>query len=289
MNGGYNRRMRKIGIITDAHANLPALEAALAALNAEGCEFVAHTGDTIGIGPHPAECLDLLLAQPGMRFVMGNHDEWFARGLPDPQPAWMSDEEVQHQRWTHRQLTPAMREAVARWPYGFDLDIDGVTASFCHYPRAVDGGGFASVAKEPSAADLDHLFAGFDGEVVFYGHHHPRSDIKGRRRYVNPGALGCNAPGQARYGVLTVQDDGAWDVSLRSVPHDARDLIDDYEQRQVPARATILSIFHEIDAAASGQGNDRARRDVSLPPGARIIDASDQRLVDGRPAMCSCQ
>lgn len=239
--------MRKTGIITDAHANLPALEAALAALDAEGCEFVIHAGDAIGIGPHPAECLDLLLAQPRMRFVMGNHDEWFAHGLPQPQPAWMSDDEVQHQRWTHRQLTPAMREAVLDWPYGFDLDIDGVVASFCHYPRAADGNGFASVVKEPSVGNLDHLFAGFDGEIVFYGHHHPYSDIQGNHHYVNPGALGCNGPGQARYAVLTVNDDGSSDVSLRSVPYDARGLLDDYEQRQVPARATIIRIFHGID------------------------------------------
>lgn len=236
--------MRKIGIITDAHANLPALEAALAALDVEGCAFVVHTGDAIGIGPHPAECLELLLAQPGMRFVMGNHDEWFVQGLPVPQPAWMSDEEVQHQRWTHRQLTPAMRAAVAGWPDDVTMDFDGVQATFCHYPRSESGDGFVSVANDPSPTVLDDLFGGFGGEIVFYGHHHPRSDFQGIRRYVNPGALGCNAPGQARYAVLTVQDDGPWDVSLRSVPYDARGLLDDYERRQVPARATILRIFH---------------------------------------------
>jgi len=26
---------------------------------------------------------------------MGNHDAWFAGGLPQPQPAWMSNGEVQ--------------------------------------------------------------------------------------------------------------------------------------------------------------------------------------------------
>jgi len=238
--------MRTIGIITDAHANLPAVQAALAALDAERCEFVVHTGDAIGIGPHPAECLELLLKHPHLHFVMGNHDEWFANGLPDPQPAWMSDEEWLHQRWTHRQLTPGMREAVARWPVALELDINGVGVVFCHYPRDPAGGGFAPIVRDPSAADLDGLFRGSQGEVVFYGHHHPRSDAQGRARYVNPGALGCNAPGQARFAVLSIEADGTWDLSLRSVPCDAHDLPRDYEERQVPARETILRIFHGV-------------------------------------------
>lgn len=32
--------MRKIGVITDAHANLPALKAALALIDAEGCDEI---------------------------------------------------------------------------------------------------------------------------------------------------------------------------------------------------------------------------------------------------------
>ncbi len=243
---GYNPVMRTIGIITDAHANLPALEAALAALGAEGCGFVVHTGDAIGIGPHPAGCLDLLLAHPSIRFTMGNHDKWFVHGLPEPQPAWMSDEEAQHQRWAHRQLTPGMREAVAGWPDAFELEVNGVAVGFCHYPRAADGNGFSPIEQEPTAADLDRLFAGIRGDLVFYGHHHPRADTHGRARYVNPGALGCNAPGQARFAILSIDDDGSWNVSLRSAPYDASGLPRDYEERDVPARETILRIFHGV-------------------------------------------
>lgn len=239
--------MRTIGIITDAHANLPALKAALAALDAEGCERVVHTGDAIGIGPHPAECLDALLEHPRMHLLMGNHDEWFGFGLPDPQPSWMSDEERRHQDWTHRQLTVGMREAVARWPYTIELEVSGAIASFCHYPLDTTGSGFTPIVKDPAPADLDRLFTHHYGEVVFYGHHHPRSDIRGRARYVNPGALGCNALGEARYGVLIIEEDRPWDVSLRSVPYDAGGLLRDYRQRDVPARETVLRIFHGVN------------------------------------------
>ncbi len=61
----------KLGVLTDVHANLPALEAVLRLLESEQCDGIIHTGDAIGISPHPAECLDLLL-RCGAELVMGN-------------------------------------------------------------------------------------------------------------------------------------------------------------------------------------------------------------------------
>ena len=52
----------KIAVLTDAHGNLPALEAALAAIRVMGCDVVYHTGDAVGIGPYPAECVERLLS-----------------------------------------------------------------------------------------------------------------------------------------------------------------------------------------------------------------------------------
>lgn len=84
-------------MIADAHANLPATVAVLDALDTCGCATVVHLGDAIGIGPHPGEVLTLL-ADREVVCVMGNHDEWFALGLPDPRPAWMSTAELEHRR-----------------------------------------------------------------------------------------------------------------------------------------------------------------------------------------------
>ncbi len=61
----------RIAVITDAHANLQALRAALAEIRRIGVDAVYHTGDAIGIGPQPAETLDLLLAQPDAVLLMG--------------------------------------------------------------------------------------------------------------------------------------------------------------------------------------------------------------------------
>jgi len=98
----------KIAVLTDVHGNLPALQAALCEIQHEGCDAIYHTGDAIGIGPYPAECMELLLNTPRIRLIAGNHDHWFSSGLPEPQPAWMSDGEVRHQQWTHSCLDPSL-------------------------------------------------------------------------------------------------------------------------------------------------------------------------------------
>ena len=64
----------KIALLTAVHGNLPALTAALAAIARDGVDATYHLGDAIGIGPYPAECLDLLLATPRLHAILGNHD-----------------------------------------------------------------------------------------------------------------------------------------------------------------------------------------------------------------------
>ncbi len=72
--------MYKAAIMTDVHGNLPALEAAVKVIDSEHCDAIFHLGDAVGIGPFPAESLELLLSLPNFRSVMGNHDAWFVRG-----------------------------------------------------------------------------------------------------------------------------------------------------------------------------------------------------------------
>lgn len=179
----------KIAVMSDEHANLPALQVALEAIRQEGCDAVYHTGDAIAIGPHPAETLDLLLNTPGIHLLMGNHDSWFVHGLPMPQPSWMSDGEVTHQHWVHSRLDPALRSAIAQWPYVIQEEFEGVRLTFMHYAPADTAAGFAPVLRDPTADDLDGMFAPYRADVVLYGHTHRASEVVGQARYVDLGSL----------------------------------------------------------------------------------------------------
>lgn len=232
----------RIAVITDAHANLPALEAALEAIHREGCDAIVHTGDALAIGPYPAECLDLLLNTPDVRLLMGNDESWFVEGLPEPQPAWMSDGEVEHQQWMHAQLSPALRSVIAQWPYTLEDELHGVRTTFAHYPLAPLSRDFAPLARHPTASDLDRMFSPYRAALIFFGHDHSASDVRGRARYVNPGSLGCCTQAIARYCVAEFHR-GQYTVAHRAVAYDDAALFRAFEARHVPARQFIYEAF----------------------------------------------
>jgi predicted phosphodiesterase len=228
--------------VTDAHANLPALQAALRAIQKEGCDAVYHTGDAIAIGPYPAEVLDLLLNTPNVRLIMGNHDAWFVHGLPTPQPSWMSDGEVEHQHWVHSCLDPSLRSTIAQWPHIIQEEFEGARLAFLHYPPADTAAGFAPILRGPTPDALDGMFAPYQADIVFYGHTHRALDVVGQARYVNTGALGCDSEPVARFVVLECAK-GEYRLEKRAVSYDDGPLFAAFENRQVPEREFIYQAF----------------------------------------------
>jgi diadenosine tetraphosphatase ApaH/serine/threonine PP2A family protein phosphatase len=63
----------RIAAITDVHANLPALEAVLEAIDASGAEETWCLGDVVGYGVEPDACADLIRERCDVCLV-GNHD-----------------------------------------------------------------------------------------------------------------------------------------------------------------------------------------------------------------------
>lgn len=63
----------RIAAITDVHANLPALEATLAAVEAAAVEEIWCLGDVVGYGAQPDECAALVRERCAVCLV-GNHD-----------------------------------------------------------------------------------------------------------------------------------------------------------------------------------------------------------------------
>ncbi|MGH2924096.1 MAG: metallophosphoesterase family protein [Solirubrobacterales bacterium] len=63
----------RVAILTDIHANLPALEATLEAIDAAGVEERWCLGDVVGYGAQPDECARLVRERCDLCLV-GNHD-----------------------------------------------------------------------------------------------------------------------------------------------------------------------------------------------------------------------
>ena len=64
----------RIALLSDVHANLPALEAVLEDIAAAGVDARYALGDLVGYAPWPNEVLERLQAE-GFPIVMGNYDD----------------------------------------------------------------------------------------------------------------------------------------------------------------------------------------------------------------------
>lgn len=63
----------RFGIISDIHANLPALEVVLAEIDRLGVDEIVCLGDVIGYYAEPRECLEILMRR-GIPAIRGNHE-----------------------------------------------------------------------------------------------------------------------------------------------------------------------------------------------------------------------
>lgn len=233
-------KLHKLGILSDAHGNPHALQVALDALKARGCDEIIFLGDAVAIGPQSKACLERLL-KSGVTQLLGNHDTYYLNAQVPGLWPFMGESEAAHQHWTHSVLGAGYREALAACPYQVTRQLGPLTLALMHYPR--QGEAWAPIPREPDAQSLDALFEGVAADVVVFGHDHRPLDVKGKRRYLDPGALGCSGGGQSRAMVLTWEQEGL-QVQHLMLPYGHQDLLAAFETLQVPGREEILSLFY---------------------------------------------
>src|SRR5881227_3078421 len=79
----------RIGLLSDVHANLFALRAAINRLRAEGVDTWVCAGDLVGYGPHPNECVETI-AELEPTCVAGNHELMLLDALPTTRAGWLA-------------------------------------------------------------------------------------------------------------------------------------------------------------------------------------------------------
>ena len=214
--------MRKIGVITDIHGNLPALKAVLKLLDSEGCEEIIHTGDVVNIGPNSRECLELLLSRKDVTCLLGNHDRDFADN--QTQVRHLSHVPAEHKQQVFATMDDELRQRVKDFPVYITRNCGGRKLLFCHYafypyPVTVDQYLFKMIVVPPTADKFDEIFADVDADAVFFGHKHEPCDIVGQRLYVDIGSVGCHPDPLAR-AIVIEYDDTSWRYRRVCAPYD---------------------------------------------------------------------
>jgi predicted phosphodiesterase len=97
----------RVAVISDVHANLYALEAVLGEIDREPADAIWCLGDTVGYGPRPNECCDLVRERADIALI-GNHD-LVALGAGEVALAEFNPEAAAASLWTAEQLSEASR------------------------------------------------------------------------------------------------------------------------------------------------------------------------------------
>src|SRR5436305_9236732 len=91
----------RVAVISDVHANHHALTAVLSAVDAEGVDELWCLGDTVGYGPKPNECCEVVRERASLCLV-GNHD---LVALGELTVTDFNDEAAAAAVWTREALT----------------------------------------------------------------------------------------------------------------------------------------------------------------------------------------
>src|ERR671923_321782 len=99
----------RLAIVSDIHANLPALEAVLADVESAGPDELWCLGDVVGYGAQPDECATLVAERCALCLV-GNHD---LAVLGELDVSAFSPAAAAAVKWTRRVAKPATTDFLA--------------------------------------------------------------------------------------------------------------------------------------------------------------------------------
>ncbi|SDC22253.1 Predicted phosphodiesterase [Cupriavidus sp. YR651] len=176
-----------IGLISDIHGNAAALEAVLAALDAQSVDGVYCLGDVGGYYSEINQCCAALRARE-IPTLMGNHDWYLASGEPCPRSQSAND----CLRYQHSVIEPDHLE----WLRGLPRELEFGALRMIH-------GGWKDPLDEylePS----DEYFDALGGRYFATGHLHVQYVWQGKRAtYCNPGSVGQPRDGDPRAAFAT--------------------------------------------------------------------------------------
>ena len=191
-----------IGVVSDIHGNLPALEAVLARIDAIGCRRIISLGDVTGYYAQPAECIDLLIERGAIQ-LLRNHDQYLLDGKGCPRSRMVS-ELLKHQE---RAVTAEQKAFLS----GLESRYDEGDASFVH-------GGWRDPVDQYIYRVREELFPA-SHRYFFSGHTHVqcRIPLANGRLFCNPGSVGQPRDGdpKAAFAIFSGRD-----VELHRVEYD---------------------------------------------------------------------
>ena len=196
----------KIAIISDVHANAPALRAVVRDAKEKGAQEFWDLGDSVGYNPFPNEVLDWF-RQEKVKGILGNYDQKVL-AFPIAQKKWRKEKAPAKYfsfQWAYRCLSQANKRYLKNLPLSRRIMRAGLRFLLVHAsPLDID----EIVSARTSRERFRVLAKAARADVVLCGHSHFYLDKTiARTRFINPGSVGRAFDGkqQASYILMDLE------------------------------------------------------------------------------------
>lgn len=235
----------KYALISDIHANLPALEAVLADVDARpdvGATY--HLGDLVGYSPWPDDVVRLLRerAIPG---IAGNYDSTTATDYKHCGCRYEDarQEELAHlsYEWTRAHITDDTKRFLGSLPFRIDVrphggHVAGPRLILVHGNPVLNTVYWTEDRSDRFCIQMAESVSAKAGDVIAFGHTHQpwHREVEGVH-FVNTGSVGRPKDGDPRAGyALVAMSDDSVAVEFVRVAYDVERAMEGVRSSELP-------------------------------------------------------
>ena len=203
----------KFALLSDIHANLPALQAVLDDVERRGIANVYQLGDLVGYGPWPNETVQVLVER-GIKGIAGNYDSTVATGYKhcgchydDPRQVELAHLSFQ---WTLANTSDATKAILGALPFRLDIapfggHVGGTRIVLVHGTPTLNTMYWTEDRSDEFCLSMAQKSGVRPGDLIAFGHTHlPWKREVGGIHFVNTGSVGRPKDGDPRAGYVIV-------------------------------------------------------------------------------------
>lgn len=222
--------MTKLAILSDIHANLPALEAVIEDLSQFRVDYVIVAGDVINLGPFTQQAVQRVV-ESKWAVIRGNGELFLLDyNTPRAPQEWNDPVRFPIPPWLNRQLDNNSKNTIATW-------ADTLTLRFSDAPsiRVVHGtpqNHWDSLFHTLTDEKISEFLSPVEDNTVIAGHTHLPMDRQiGKWHLLNPGSVGVPLDGHftASYMLLNGDENG-WTPTFRRIAFDYEPIFREFER-----------------------------------------------------------
>ncbi len=177
----------RIAFVSDIHGNYTALEAVLEDIEQQNIDQLICLGDTVSLGPQPAEVLQALRTRNAIT-IMGNHDQAILE--PDKSAQFeITSHLIPDLLWGCEHLSPEDFDYIRNFQPGHSIKFPNGIELFAYHgsPKSTTH----LVLPTTPAEALNEYFDGQTATVFIGGHSHIQMHRRhGERLFLNSGSVG---------------------------------------------------------------------------------------------------